>query len=48
LLAPRHKDWSPAKVAERFGISVDQVYQIKHRVTEAIRTEVIRLEKEMT
>ena len=43
-----NKDWPPEKVAERFGVSVDLVYQIKHRVTEAIRTEVSRLEKEMT
>ena len=43
-----NKDWPPGKVAESFGIPVDQVYQIKHRVTEAIRAEVRRLEKEMT
>jgi RNA polymerase sigma-70 factor (ECF subfamily) len=43
-----NKDWPPGKVAESFGVSVDQVYQIKHRVTEAIRAEVRRLEKEMT
>jgi len=43
-----HKEWLPEKVAERFQISVDQVYQIKHRVTEALRSEVTRLEKEMT
>ena len=43
-----NKDWAPGKVAECFGVSVDQVYQIKHRVTEAIRAEVGRLEKELT
>jgi DNA-directed RNA polymerase specialized sigma24 family protein len=43
-----NKEWSPEKVAERFGVSVDQVYQIKHRVTDALRAEVSRLEKEMT
>jgi RNA polymerase sigma-70 factor (ECF subfamily) len=43
-----NKDWPPDKVAESFGVSVNQVYQIKHRVTEAIRAEVRRLEKEMT
>src|ERR1017187_378845 len=43
-----NKDWAPGKVAECFGVSVDQGYQIKHRVMEAIRTEVGRLEKEMT
>ena len=43
-----NKGWSPEKVAERFGVSADQVYQIKHRVTETIRAEVGRLEKDMT
>ena len=42
-----HKEWPPEKISERFKISIDQVYQIKHRMTEAIRTEVNRLEKEM-
>jgi len=42
------KEWPPEKVAERFGISIDQVYQTKHRVTELLRAEVIRLEREMT
>jgi len=42
------KEWPAEKVAEGFGISVAQVYQVKHRVTEAIRDEVNRLEKEMT
>jgi DNA-directed RNA polymerase specialized sigma24 family protein len=43
-----NKEWPPEKVAERFGVSIDLVYQVKHRVTEAIRAEVIRLEQEMT
>ena len=43
-----NKEWPPEKVAARFNISVDQVYVIKHRVTEAIKAEVARLEKEMT
>lgn len=43
-----NKEWAPAKVAESFGVSVDQVYQVKHRVTELIKAEVRRLEKEMT
>ena len=42
-----NKEWPPEKVAERFQISVDLVYQTKTRITEAIRTEVSRLEKEM-
>src|SRR5438128_1091731 len=41
-----NKDWPPEKVAERFRVSVDQVYLTKHRVTEAIRSEVERLEQE--
>lgn len=43
-----NKEWPPEKVAEHFGVSTDQVYQVKHRVTEAIRDEVKRLEKEAT
>jgi RNA polymerase sigma factor (sigma-70 family) len=43
-----NKDWPPEKVAKTFGVSVDQVYQVKHRVTDLIRAEVHRLEKEMT
>lgn len=43
-----NKEWPPEKVAERFKVSVDLVYQTKHRMTEAIRDEVSRLEKEMT
>ena len=43
-----NQEWSPERVAKRFSISVDQVYLIKHRVTEAIRVEVKRLENEMT
>jgi RNA polymerase sigma-70 factor (ECF subfamily) len=43
-----HKEWPPEKVAERFGVSLDQVYQIKHRVTDELRKEVNRLEKEVT
>jgi hypothetical protein len=43
-----NKEWPPAKIAARFHVSVDQVYQTKHRLTEAIRAEVNRLEKEMT
>jgi RNA polymerase sigma factor (sigma-70 family) len=42
------KEWPPEKVAERFSISVDMVYQTKHRVIQLLRAEVARLEKEMT
>ena len=43
-----NKDWPPEKVAGRFNVSVDQVYLIKHRLTEAIRTEINRLKEEIT
>ncbi len=43
-----NKEWAPDKVAERFGVSVDLVYQTKHRVTDLLRAEVARLEKETT
>jgi RNA polymerase sigma factor (sigma-70 family) len=43
-----NKDWPPEKVAERFNVSVDQVYLIKHRLTEAIKTEVSRLQEGIT
>ena len=42
-----NKEWSPQRVAETFGVSVAQVYLAKHRVTEMIREEVKKLEKEM-
>ena len=43
-----NKEWPPDKVAESFKITVDQVYVIKHRITETIKTEVRRLQKEIT
>jgi RNA polymerase sigma-70 factor (ECF subfamily) len=43
-----NKGWAAEKVANRFGVSIDQVYQIKHRVTETIRAEIHRIESEMT
>ena len=42
-----NKDWPAEKVAACFGVSVEQVYQAKHRITEMIRAEVKRIEKEM-
>jgi RNA polymerase sigma factor (sigma-70 family) len=42
-----NKEWAPEKVAETFGISIDQVYLAKHRTTELIKEEVKRLEAEM-
>lgn len=43
-----NRDWPPAKVADRFSVSLDQVYQTKHRFAELLREEVLRLEREMT
>jgi RNA polymerase sigma-70 factor (ECF subfamily) len=43
-----NKEWPAEKVASTFGVSVDQVYLAKHRVTELIKAEVKRLETEMT
>jgi RNA polymerase sigma-70 factor (ECF subfamily) len=43
-----NKQWSAEKVAAQFGVPVPQVYLAKHRVTELIKAEVKRLEKEMT
>ena len=43
-----NKAWAPDKVAKAFGVSIGQVYLAKHRVTEMIKEEVKRLEKEMT
>lgn len=43
-----NKAWPPEKVAKRLGISTNQVYVTKHRVTQLIKEEVARLEKHMT
>jgi RNA polymerase sigma-70 factor (ECF subfamily) len=42
-----NKQWPPGKVAEAFGVPVAQVYLAKHRVTDALREEVKRLEVNM-
>ena len=42
-----NKEWEPAKVAAAFGVSINQVYLAKYRVTEMIAEEVKRLEMEM-
>jgi RNA polymerase sigma-70 factor (ECF subfamily) len=39
-----NREWPAQKVAERFDMSVDHVYVIKHRVTELLKEEVARLE----
>jgi RNA polymerase sigma-70 factor (ECF subfamily) len=41
-----NKEWPPARVAATFHTSVDQVYLTKHRITEMLKTEVARLERE--
>lgn len=38
-----NKQWTPEKVAKSFGISLNQVYLAKHRITELIRKEVEHL-----
>jgi RNA polymerase sigma factor (sigma-70 family) len=38
-----NKQWPPARVAKSFGISVNQVYLAKHRITGLIKTEADRL-----
>lgn len=43
-----NKGCTPEEVASQFGVSANLVYVTKHRVTGAIKTEVARLEKEMT
>lgn len=43
-----NKDWPAEKVAGRFQISVDQVYMAKHRITDLIKTEAVRLKKKMS
>ena len=43
-----NKEWAAEKVASLFHVSVDQVYLAKHRVTDAIKEEVRRLEQETT
>jgi len=41
-----NKEWEAEKVAEKFGLPVQQVYLLKHRVTEMLKEEIRRLEKE--
>ena len=43
-----NKEWEAERVAKTFRVSVNQVYLAKHRVTQLIKKEVERLEKEMT
>ncbi|HWN96991.1 MAG TPA: sigma-70 family RNA polymerase sigma factor [Methylomirabilota bacterium] len=41
-----NKDWPPAKVASTFNVAIDQVYLAKHRITELLKAEVARLERD--
>lgn len=41
-------EWPPEKVARTFNVAVNQVYLVKNRVTEMLRDEVGRLEREIT
>ncbi|HEV2331397.1 MAG TPA: sigma-70 family RNA polymerase sigma factor [Verrucomicrobiae bacterium] len=40
-----NKAWPGQKVADAFGLSINQVYIAKHRVTELIKEEIERLKK---
>src|SRR6185503_14126575 len=42
-----NKEWPPTKVAKAFGISLNKVYLVKHRVALMLKKEILRLEKEM-
>lgn len=41
-----NKEWPAQKVADTFGMTVNQVYLAKHRVTELIKEEIERLKKD--
>jgi RNA polymerase sigma factor (sigma-70 family) len=42
------KETPAEEVAARFGVSVDQVYLAKHRITAELKKEIERLEREVT
>jgi RNA polymerase sigma-70 factor (ECF subfamily) len=42
-----NKQWVPERVAKALAVPVSQVYLAKHRVTEAIRLEIERLQSEV-
>jgi RNA polymerase sigma factor (sigma-70 family) len=42
------REWPPEKVAQTFNINVNQVYLVKNLVTEMLREEIRRLEREAT
>ena len=41
-----NKEWEAEKVSEKFNMPVQQIYLLKHRVTEMLKEEVQRLAKE--
>jgi RNA polymerase sigma-70 factor (ECF subfamily) len=43
-----NQGWPAEKVARTFSVPVEHVYMAKHRMTEMVKDEVKRLEKEMT
>lgn len=43
-----NKNWEPERVATAFRIPVEQVYLAKHRITEAVKSEVDRLRRQVT
>jgi len=43
-----NKGWNPQRVATTFQIPVDQVYLAKHRITDAVKSEVDRLRRQVT
>jgi len=42
-----NKGWKPERIAKALGVSLNQVYVAKHRITEMIKQEAERLMKEM-
>lgn len=40
-----NKEWPPEKVAKAFKITVNQVYLAKHRILEAMKEEIAKIEK---
>jgi RNA polymerase sigma-70 factor (ECF subfamily) len=43
-----NKGWEAEKVAKTFGVTVNQVYLAKHRISESIREEAERLQKQFS
>jgi len=42
-----NKEWTPERIAKAFGISTNQVYLAKHRMTALIKEEAERIQKEI-